>query len=60
MTITMTLGEILNSLSGCDWEFFCREEGWNEYCCNEGGDHIDVTLTKDKAVKYGLLKELEK
>jgi len=56
MTITMTLGEILNSLSGYDWEFFCKEEGWTLHCCNEGGDHVSVTLSKDKAVKYKLLK----
>ena len=55
MKITMTLGEILNSLSGSDWEYFCKQEGWSEWACNEGGDHIQVTLTKDKAIEYGLL-----
>jgi len=57
MTITMTLSEILDSLSGYQWEYFCKEEGWNEWACNEGGGHIQVTLTRDEAIKYELIKE---
>lgn len=52
MKVTATLSEILNA---GHWDEFCQEQGWSEWAVNEGGGHIEVTLTKEEAERYGLL-----
>lgn len=54
MKVKVTLREILNSGS---WEEFCSDNGYNEWCINEGlasGDE-EVEITTDEAFAYGLL-----
>ena len=53
MSITMTLSEILHQCN--DWDGFCDEFGWSEWCVNEGGCDITQTLTKDEAKRYGVI-----
>ena len=50
----MTLEEVLHKCN--DWEYYCREEGCNEYAVNEGGGDIQVELNKEQAKKYGIIK----
>lgn len=54
MVITMRLDEILRRCN--DWETFCEKEGWSEWSVNEGGGHIRVALSEEKAKEYGLIK----
>jgi hypothetical protein len=55
MRIICTLGYILNNCN--DWLAFCNEFGYDEYCCRYSGygDEIKVELTKEEAIKYGLI-----
>jgi len=53
--ITVTLSEILNNTSTDEFEKFCEEFGYNVYVVNEGGGHIEVTMSLEKAVKYGIV-----
>jgi hypothetical protein len=52
-TATIKLEEVLKHCN--DWKFFCWEEGWSEWCVNEGGGDIEIVLTKEKLIKYGLI-----
>ena len=52
MRVIVTLGEIA---SNGDWDTFCQEKGYSVYAVNEGGGDIDVTLTQEEAIRYGLL-----
>lgn len=52
MLIYCTLSEILQY---GDWEKFCKGKEVNEYAVNEGGGDIEVVLTPEEIVKYGLL-----
>ncbi len=54
MRIVLTLEEVLDRTH--DWEKFCREQGWNEWAVNEGGGDIEVSLTEEDAIKYGVLR----
>lgn len=54
MTITLTLEKVLDRCN--DWEQFCDQEGWSEYAVNEGGGDIEVSLSEEKAIKYGIIK----
>lgn len=53
MKILITLSEVLDRCS--DWEYFCEEEGWSEWCVNEGGGDTEILLTEEKAIKYGVI-----
>lgn len=55
MKIMITLSEILNRCN--NWIEFCNDKGWSEWCVNEGGGEIEIILTEDEAIKYGLIKE---
>lgn len=55
MKIVLTLGEVLRRTH--DWEKFCEEKGWSEWAVNEGGDDIEVSLTEEEAIKYGVLSK---
>ena len=55
MTITFTLEEILSRCK--DWEYFCQEEGWDVWAVNEGGGDVQVSLSEEQCVKYGLFKQ---
>ena len=57
MNITITLDEVLDLCD--DWEYFCEQEGWNEWCINEGGGDILTVLSYEKAIKYGIIKGRE-
>lgn len=52
MTITMTLSEVLDRCN--DWDYFCEKEGWSEWCVNEGGGDITVSLTPEQCKEYGI------
>ena len=54
MLISLTLSEILDRCN--DWDEFCSDKGWSEWCVNEGGGDIEVTLTEEEAIKYGVIK----
>jgi hypothetical protein len=54
MKISMTLSEVLNQCS--DWEQFCEEQGWSEWAVNEGGGDIQVSLSREEAERYGIIK----
>ena len=54
MKICMTLEEVLDKCN--DWDYFCKEEGWSVWAVNEGGDDGEISLTEEKAYKYGILK----
>ena len=53
MKISITLGEVTNQCN--DWDLFCKEQGFSYWACAEGGEHIEVLLTKDEAHRYGLI-----
>ena len=53
MNITITLSEVLSR--GNDWIAFCEEFGWSEWCVNEGGGHIQQSLTEEQATRYGII-----
>lgn len=53
MTINTTLGEILRN--GNDWDNFCEKEGYSIYCVNEGGGDMEINLTEEQAIEYGLI-----
>jgi hypothetical protein len=53
MKIFITLEEILERCS--DWEDFCEKEGFSEWCVNEGGGDIEICLSEEKAIEYGIL-----
>ena len=55
MKIILTLEEILDRCN--DWEKFCENEGWSVWAVNEGGGDIDVALSEDKAIEYGIIKK---
>ncbi|KKM90899.1 hypothetical protein LCGC14_1233970 [marine sediment metagenome] len=54
MKIVLTLSEVLHRTH--DWEKFCEEKGWSEWAVNEGGGDIEVSLTEEEAIKYGVLR----
>ena len=54
MKIVTTLEEVLDKCN--DWDLFCEEQGWSEWAVNEGGGDVQVTLTEDEAIKYGVLR----
>lgn len=52
MKIICTLSYILSNCN--NWLAFCDEFGYDEYCCHCIGD-VEITLTKDEAIKYKLI-----
>jgi len=54
MKIIITLNKLLDRCN--DWMLVCEELGHSEWCCNEGGGHIEVELTEEQAKKYGVIK----
>ena len=54
MTINITLSEILNKCN--NWNDFCENEGFSEWFVNEGGGHIEINLSEEKAIRYGLVQ----
>lgn len=54
MKIVLTLAEVLHRTH--DWDKFCQEQGWSEWAVNEGGGDIEVSLTEEDAIKYGVLR----
>lgn len=54
MVITLTLNEVMDCCD--DWEEFCRDMGWSIFACAEGGAGVTVSLTKEQAIKHGLLE----
>ena len=54
MRITLTLEEVLHKCN--DWEVFCEEKGYSEWAVNEGGGDIEVSLTEEEVIKYGIIK----
>lgn len=54
MKITITLSEVMEFCY--DWEEFCRDMGWSVYACAEGGEGVTISLTKEQAIKHGILE----
>lgn len=54
MEITLTLSEVMEFCY--DWETFCRDMGWSVWACSEGGGDVTISLTKEQAIKYGILE----
>lgn len=52
-TIRMTLGEILNTCD--DWDKFCEDKGYSVWAVNEGGGHIEVSMSVEEAAEYGII-----
>jgi hypothetical protein len=57
MEITLDLSEILDRCN--DWEEFCDEQGWSVWCVNEGGGDIEVSLTEEEAISYGIIRDIK-
>lgn len=55
MEIVISLSEVMELCN--DWEKFCRDLGWSVWACSEGGGDIMTRLTKEEAIKHGILKE---
>ena len=55
MTITTTLSEVLEKCS--NWDDFCDKKGFSVWAVNEGGGHIEVSLTKEEAIEFGLIQK---
>jgi len=53
MKVVLSLSEAMHRCN--DWGKFCREFGWDEYACAEGGSDIDVTLTEEEALRHGII-----
>lgn len=53
MRVFITLGDVLNRCE--DWELFCQEQGYSEYCVAEGGSEIEIELSEEEIKKYGIL-----
>ena len=57
MKITLTLNEAMDK---CDnWDDMCAGEGLNPWACAEGFGHTMLTLTKEQAECYGIIKGSE-
>lgn len=54
MEINVTLSYISNN---GNWDRFCEEKGIGYYACAEGYGDSEITLTKEEAIRYGLIKE---
>lgn len=53
MVISLTLAEILDKCN--DWDFFCEEKGFSVWAVNEGGGDVEVSLTEEEAIKFGII-----
>ncbi len=53
MTIHLTLEEALNRCN--DWTALCAAKGWSEYAVREGGGDIEIVLTEEEALEYGII-----
>lgn len=51
--IIISLSEVLEKCN--DWAEFCLKEGYSEWCVNEGGGDVEITLSLDKAKEYGII-----
>ena len=49
----LRLQEIMDTCK--DWEQFCDMKGFSLYAVNEGGGHIEVTLTVQEAHNLGII-----
>lgn len=56
--LTLTLSEILNNTTTDQFEKFCEDFGYNVYVVNEGGGHIEVTMSLKEAAKYGIISHV--
>lgn len=54
MKIKTTLGEILEKCY--NWSDFCIDKGYSLWCVNEGGGDVEIDLTEEEAIKYGVIK----
>ena len=54
MTIYITLDEVLSRCN--DWDNFCEKEGFSEWCVNEGGGDVEISLSEEKAIEYGIIQ----
>lgn len=54
MTVNLTLKEIQERCA--NWTYFCNQEDWDEWSVAEGGGDVEVVLTEEKAIKYGLIE----
>jgi hypothetical protein len=54
MKVLLTLDEALNYVN--NWRRFCEITGFSEWSVNEGGGHIEVSLTESEALELGLLR----
>ena len=50
----MTLQEIMDTCP--DWLKFCDKFGYSEYSVNEGGGHLQVSLTIEEAHELGIVE----
>lgn len=53
MRINLTLSEVLDRCN--NWLAFCERFGWSEWAVNEGGGDIEVSLTEEEAMEFGLI-----
>ncbi|WP_272152131.1 hypothetical protein [Tenacibaculum aiptasiae] len=56
MTISIKLSEVFEKCN--DWENFCINEGYSEWCVSEGGGDVEITLTEKEAIEYGIINKL--
>lgn len=54
--ITVTLQQIVRTCD--DWEQFFEDKGYNEYAVMEGGGDVEVTMTIQEAVDYGIIENM--
>lgn len=54
MRIFITLREVLERCN--DWGKFCTDKGYSVYCVNEGGGDVEIELSEDDIINYGIIK----
>ena len=55
MNINITIGELFKEVDALEWERFCEDFGYSVWVVNEGGENIQISLTKEQAKKYGVI-----
>jgi len=53
MTIRITLEELLTRC--LSWDTVCEKKGFSEWAVREGGGDIEVTLTEEEALEFGII-----
>jgi len=54
MIIHTTLSEVLARCN--NWDAFCEKTGYSIWAVNEGGGDVEVSLTEEEAVEFGIIK----